>query len=228
MRKPDRKTKRGGIRRGTEDKKTTTNDEPPDYELWLNKPCWYVNEICCLAKGFDPIHVSGGVVVDLDSGEVELAPKNYRAIVTVAGVSEMVRRAIESGELEPTKSGGKCFKPLKVITYLNQKGVVLPSELLAALQAQEEAITNNNFKAVREHAKQQGSVTKDAAWKNTAKEIADSIYRKADGFDPSKESIAKSIKKEFSKRGIRSVKDKKLSFNNILRHGLKGWNRPRK
>lgn len=133
MRKPDRKAKRGGIRRGTEDRETTANGEPPDYEQWLNKPCWYVNEICCLAKGFDPIHVSGGVVVDLDSGEVEPAPKNYRAIVTVAKVSEMVRRAIESGELEPTKSGGNCFKPLTVITYLNQKGIVLPSELLTVL-----------------------------------------------------------------------------------------------
>ena len=72
------------------------------------------------------------------------------------------------------------------------------------------------------------AATKDVAWKNAAKEIADSIYRKADGFDPSKKSIAKSIEKEFSKRGIRSVKDKKLSFDNILRHGLEGWNRPRK
>lgn len=29
--------------------------------------------------------------------------------------------------------GGKCFEPVAVITYLNQKGVVLPGELLAAL-----------------------------------------------------------------------------------------------
>jgi hypothetical protein len=207
MRKPDKKAKRVGIRRGTED--SPAKDEPPNYEIWLNKPCWYVNEICCLVKGFDPNCVSGGVVVDLNSGEVEPAPKNYRAIVIVADVSEMIRRAIVSGELMPAVSGGNCFKPITVITYLNQKGIVLPRELLAALQPQ-------------------GVATKDAAWKNTAKEIADSIYRKADGFDPSKKSIAKSIEKEFSKRGIRSVKDKKLSFDNILRHGLKGWNRPRK
>ena len=108
------------------------------------------------------------------------------------------------------------------------KGITLPHELLAAIQPQEDAITKNNVKPVLEHAKLQGDTTKDAAWKNTAKEMADSIYGKADGFDPSKESIAKSIEKEFSKMGIRSVKDKRLTSGNILRHGLKGWNRPRK
>lgn len=109
------------------------NEEPPDYELWLNKPCWDVNEICCLAKGFDPDHVFGELVVDLDSGEIKPAPKNYRAIVIVAEVNELIRRAIESGELKPAVSGGNCFKPLTAITYLNQKGVVLPSELLTVL-----------------------------------------------------------------------------------------------
>ena len=69
----------------------------------------------------------------MDSGETVTAPINYDALSIAAKVMGLVRRGIESGELQPSMPGGKCFKPLTVISYLNQRSIPLPSKLLAAL-----------------------------------------------------------------------------------------------
>jgi len=137
---------------------------PPDYDRWPSKPCWHINEICYLAQGLDPDCMPGGIEFDEESAEVRPAPINYEAVVIAAEFLDLIKRAIESGELEPAKSGGKYFKPHDVVDYLNQKnvslprGVVLPHELLIAkpgFAEETEAIGGSIAQPSHEHVEQE-------------------------------------------------------------------------
>lgn len=74
------------------------------------------------------------------------------------------------------------------------------------------------------------SKAQDDAWKETARERANIIYKnqKNIGCDPSKEAIASMIANEFEQEGIKTAKGKRLNQGNILRHALITWNRPKK
>lgn len=68
------------------------------------------------------------------------------------------------------------------------------------------------------------------SWKEIALSKADEIYRKRKtmGCDPSKDTIANTIAKEFEEEGIKTEKGKRLNAGNILRNALDKWNRPKK
>lgn len=74
------------------------------------------------------------------------------------------------------------------------------------------------------------SEPQDDAWKETARERANIIYKnqKNIGCDPSKKAIASMIANEFEQEGIKTAKGKRLNQENILRHALITWNRPKK
>ncbi|MBX9895588.1 MAG: hypothetical protein K2Y09_10465 [Nitrosomonas sp.] len=74
------------------------------------------------------------------------------------------------------------------------------------------------------------SEPQDDAWKETARERANIIYKnqKNIGCDPSKKAIASMIANEFEQEGIITAKGKRLNQENILRHALITWNRPKK
>ena len=67
----------------------------------------------------------------------------------------------------------------------------------------------------------------DEIWKARAKQYGNEIYRrdKATGCDPSKSDIATQIAARFSEEGIRGTRGR-LSVETIVRHGLKGWQKP--
>ena len=103
---------------------------PPNYAQWFRKPCWRIKEICYLAQGIHPDCMPGGLILESDeeSGEVESRPTpvNNEALVIAIEFFDLIKRAIESGELKPPVQGGECFKPYDVVNYLNQKNIVLP------------------------------------------------------------------------------------------------------
>jgi hypothetical protein len=72
-----------------------------------------------------------------------------------------------------------------------------------------------------------GAQKVDEIWKTTAKQYADEIYRrdKAIGCDPSKSDLATQIARRFSEEGISGARVR-LSPETIVRHGLKGWQKP--
>ena len=69
--------------------------------------------------------------------------------------------------------------------------------------------------------------SKDALWKTKAKQYANEIWRrdKAIGCDPSRLDVASAIAKRFADEGISGARFQ-LSAETIVRHGLKGWQKP--
>ena len=129
---------------------------PPNYDEWLRKSCWRIKEICYLAQGLDPGCIPGGIILESDeeSGEIEsrAMPINNEALVIAIEFYDLIKRAIESGDLKPPMNEGKCFKPQDVIEYLNRKsvsiprGVTLPQELqLSPPEAAKEAEAINGI-----------------------------------------------------------------------------------
>ncbi len=70
----------------------------------------------------------------------------------------------------------------------------------------------------------------DDSWKEMAREKADLIYQKqkAIGCDPSKKDIASMIAKEFEREGIKTIKEKRLNDEYIVRHAINTWRRSEK
>lgn len=198
--------------------------EPPNYDLWLHKACWDIKEICYLANGFNPAYISGGLVVDLNSGEIEDAPLNYGAVVLAVEVMGVVKRGIESGELKPATEGGKYFKPHSVISYLNRRGVVLPHELLAALPPGEVRVEVQSAPAPQKRVKRTSN------WIMEIQAQAAIEWKKYQDMEcnPTKLSIKDDLAKWCREKDIRTSSHINPSAEYIYRHVLRTWTPPGK
>ena len=132
---------------------TFPNEMPPspNYEEWLNKPCWYKDEISYLAQGIEPDKpVLICSVPENESEETKCVrvPINIGIEQTAYQLENLIERAKEAGELKST-AGGNGFKPRDTIAYLRNahlpKGVILPAELLQHIEQKEKNEASQNL-----------------------------------------------------------------------------------
>lgn len=126
------------------DGETNFTDEvppPPNYEEWLNKPCWSINETSYLIQGINPDRPM--FICEVPENESEKvdcnpAPINIKIEVLADKLQDLLKRAIKTKSLQSTPSDENYIKPHDAINYLKEtsllEGVILPTELLKVLK----------------------------------------------------------------------------------------------
>lgn len=187
---------------------------------YLKQDSWAYYEAIFLIQGYTP----PGFLEGFDEVRAHF-PEMY----------VMLRRSIEIGAIgrEVNQAGQKNFidTPERWMEWGKSKGVLCEfltrsgtnkrnQKSLKIEEASEKFIDTSQSKQTN---------TQDDAWKETARERANIIYKsqKNIGCDPSKRVIASMIANEFEQEGI-TAKGKRLNQENILRHALITWNRPKK
>lgn len=195
---------------------------------WLRKPCWSIAEsVYLLGEGQVPVskyagyplppEFAGNAGGGMDSLIRAIQARKLQAIASVEG---SIRGRF------PVYSPEDVIRVAEAINFGNWQNW---KSRLEAIKGAD--IKQSKAKAPQGEIEQAGQTEQKHStppWVPIVHTLADEVYLKNRhmGCDPSILDIAKEVEQLCTARSITSVKGKRLSADNIKRHGLDSWKKP--